>query len=154
MPSEFFAQFSFSKLRRTYEGWEYGPIRRKMRFDWQYVKSFCCCSSDRLLCICSWQPLWRELDQTRSFGGFGPTEWTVRLRELLRELGIPNANDYYGHDVRRGAAVDVFSDRGIAAILHHCNWRSLGSAAPYVPVDEVQAGLVAQGFADESDPEA
>ena len=54
MPSELFAQFSIAKLRRCYEGWEYGPIMRKLRLDLQFAKSFCHCSVDPFLCVCSW----------------------------------------------------------------------------------------------------
>ena len=154
MPSELFSQFSIGKLRRSYEGWEYGPIKRKLRLDWQFVKSFCCCATAPLLCVCAWHRLWPELDHSRPLGGNQATKWTANLRTLLVELGIPDAQEYHGHDIRRGAAVDIFSERGVAAMLQHCNWRTLGSAAPYVPADEVQAGLVAQGFADESEPES
>ena len=76
------------------------------------------------------------------------------LRSLLTELGHANAEQFYGHDVRRGAAVDVFTERGVDAMLKHGNWRSLGGAAAYVPTDEVQAGLLAQGVVDDSEPES
>ena len=102
MPSELFAQFSFDKLRQRYEGWEYGPIKRKMRLDFQFVKSFCFCLSDPLLCLCSWHLIWPELDHSKHLGGFNATKWTAGLRPLLKELGVPNALDFHGHDIRRG----------------------------------------------------
>ena len=154
MPSELFAQFSFDTLRQRYEGWEYGPIKRKMRLDFQFVKSFCFCPSDPLLCLCSWHRIWPELNHSKHLGGFNATKWTAGLQALLKELGVPNALDFHGHDIRRGAAIDIFSERGVAAMLQHCNWRSLGSANPYVPSDEIQAGLITHGFADESEPDS
>ena len=114
----------------------------------------CFCSTDPFLCVCSWVRVWPELAHSREHGGYYPALWTSRLRLLLQELQVPDAESYHGHDVRRGAAIDIFSERGVAAMFQHCNWRSLGSAAPYVPAVVVQAGLVAQGFADESEPEA
>ena len=146
MPSELFAQFSF--------GCEYGPIKRKMRLDFQFVKSLCFCLTDPLLCLCSCHRVWSELDHSKHLGGFNATKWTAGLRALLNELEVPNALDYHGHDIRRVAAIDIFSERGVAAMLQHCNWQSLGSANPYVPPDEIQAGLIAQGFADESEPDS
>ena len=95
--------------------------------------------------------VWPELDHSKHLGGFNATKWTAGLRALHNELGVPNALDYHGHDIRRGAAIDIFSEREVAAMLQHSNWRSLGSANPYVPPDEIQAGLIAQGFADESE---
>ena len=143
MPSELFAQFSSDKLRQMYEGWEYGPIKRKMRLDFQFVKSFCFCPSDPLLCLCSWHRVRPELNHSKHLGGFNVTKWTAGLRALLKEL-----------DIRRGAAIDIFSERGAAAMLQHCDWRSLGSANPYVPSVEIQASLIAQGVADESEPDS
>ena len=119
-------QFSSDKLRQRYEGWEYGPIKRKMRLVFQFVKSFCFCPSDPLLCLCSWHRIWPELDHSKLLGGFNATKWTAGLRALLKELADPNALDFHGHDIRRGAAIDIFSERGVAAMLQHCNWRSLG----------------------------
>ena len=87
MPSELFAQFSFEKLHRRYEGWEYGPIKRKMRLDLQFVKSFCFCSTDPFLCLCSWHRVWPGLDHSKQLGGFSATKWTAGLRALLNELG-------------------------------------------------------------------
>ena len=136
------------------EGWEYCQIKRKLHLDWQFVKSFCCCATDPLVCVCAWHRLWPELDHPRLLDGYQATKWTAKLRTLLGELGIPDAQEYHGHDIRRGAAIDILSERSVAAMLQHCNWRTLESAAPYAPADEVQAGLVAQGFADESEPES
>ena len=118
------------------------------------VESFCFCPSDPLLCLCSWHRIWPELHHSKHLSGFNATKWTAGLRALLKELGVPNALDFHGHDIRRGAAIDIFSERGVAAMLQHCNWRSLRSANPCVPSDEIQAGLIAQGFADESEPDS
>ena len=153
MPSELFGQFQVDKLQMVEGAWRYGPIRRKLRQDWQFAHSFCMCVRDKFLCMCSWSAVWQELDHTVRWGGYTPSKWTAGLRDLLQELGVPDAPSFYGHDMRRGAAMDVFSEKGVAAMLNHCNWRSLGGASPYVSVDEVQAGLLAQGLADESDPE-
>ena len=153
MPSELFSQFQIDKLAFGNSAWRYGPIRRKHRHDWQFAHSFCLCAQDKFLCICSWKAVWAELDHTLRWGGFTPSSWTGSLRELLKELGVADSASYFGHDIRRGAAMDVFSEKGVTAMLGHCNWRSLGGAAPYVSTDEVQAGLLAQGLADESDPE-
>ena len=125
-----------------------------MRLDFQFVKSFCFCPSDPLLCLCSWHRVWPELGRSKHLGGFNATKWTAGLRTLLNELGVPNALDFHGHDIRRGAAIDIFSERCVAAMLQHCNWQSLGSVNPYVPSDEILAGLIAQGFADESEPDS
>ena len=77
-----------------------------------------------------------------------PTGWAGSNRICRRLCRVR------GHDIRRGAAADIFAERGVDAMLSHGNWRPLGGAAPYVPTDEVQAGLLAQGVIDESDPES
>ena len=108
MPSELFAQFPFDKLHQKYEGWEYGPIKSKMRLDWQNVKSFCSCSTDPFLCLCSWHRVWPDFDHSKELGGFSATKWTAGLRTLLSELGVPNALDYHGHVLRL-----IFSQNGV-----------------------------------------
>ena len=95
-----------------------------------------------------------DLDHPKNLGGFSATTWTAGLRTLLSELGVSNAMDYHSHDILRCAAIDIFSEKEVAAMLQHCNWRSLGSGIHCVPPDEIQAGLVAQGFADESEPDS
>ena len=67
---------------------------------------------------------------------------------------MQNTKKWFGHDVRRGAAADVLASSGVDAMLARGGWRSLGGARPYVPRDEVSAGLLAQGLVDDSDPES
>ena len=154
MPSELFAQFEFRKLKRSSNQWVYGPIRRKFRVDWQFPCAFCHCEVDPFMCLCAWTPAWHEMDHSKWLGGLRSQQWTTMLRSLLTELGHANAEHFYGHDVRRGAAVDVCTERGVDAMLKHGSWRSLGGAAAYVPTDEFQAGLFAQGVVDDSEPES
>ena len=129
-------------------------LGRKCRLDWQFAHAYCVCSVDPFLCLCAWVKVYPELDHSRKFGGFTPESWTAQLRKLLAELGVQEANKYFGHDLRRGSALDVFSERRVAAMLQHGRWKSLGGAAPYVSLDEVQAGCWAQGMANDSEPES
>ena len=75
------------------------------------------------------------------------------MRGMLTAMGVPDAEKWFGHDVRRGAAADVFAASGVDAMLQRGRWRSLGGARPYVGRDEVAAGYLAQTCIDDSDPE-
>ena len=70
-------------------------------------------------------------------GGNTPNTWLRELRCLLAEEGVANPEEWRGHDIRRGAAADVFAASGVKAMLTRAGWRSLRSAAPYVPRSEV-----------------
>ena len=134
----------------------YGPIRRKQRQDFCTAFAFCLCNTDEALCLHTWLPLLDE--QTRAsanppLGGFTPASWTREFREHLAAVGVPRPEEWYGHDIRRGAARDVFAASGVEAMLSRGGWRSLASARPYVSGDEVAAGLLAQGVIDDSGPE-
>ena len=85
-------------------------LGRKCRLDWQFAHAYCVCSVDPFLCLCAWVKVYPELDHSRKFGGFTPASWTAQLRKLLAELGVQEANKYFGHDLRRGSALDVFSE--------------------------------------------
>ena len=69
---------------------------------------------------------------------------------MLIDMGIIDAQRWFGHDVRRGAAADVFAASGVDAMLQQGGWRSLGGARPYVGRDEVSAGYLAQACIDDS----
>ena len=91
-----------------YEGWEYGPDQAtKMRLDLQFVKSFCFCFADPFFVSLLMASLFGRNFTRSSFGGFSATKWTAGLR-ALNELGVPNALDCHGHDIRRGAAIRYF----------------------------------------------
>ena len=134
----------------------YGPIRRKQRQDFCTAFAFCLCNTDEALCLHTWLPLLDE--QTRAsanppLGGFTPASWTREFREHLAAVGVPRPEEWYGQDIRRGAARDVFAASGVEAMLSRGGWRSLASARPYVSGDEVAAGQLAQGVIDDSGPE-
>ena len=76
------------------------------------------------------------------------------MRKLLAKDGFQRPEDWFGHDVRRGAAADVFAASGVDAMLARGGWRSLRGAQPYVPLQEVDAGMLAQGAIDDSEAES
>ena len=86
-------------------------------------------------------------------GGYSPSSWTAQLRSFLASLGVPNPEQWFGHDVRRGAASDVFEASGVHAMLTRGGWKSLASARPYVPSEDIAGGLLAQGVIDDSGAE-
>ena len=86
-------------------------------------------------------------------GGYTPAAWTSELRSLLESEGIANSQEWFGHDVRRGAAADVFAAAGVDAMLGRGGWRSIGGSRPYVHGDEIAAGQLAQNLMDDSSPE-
>ena len=96
---------------------------------------------------------WSGTQGPAGYGGYCPSSWTATLRTLLAAEGVQAPQDWFGHDVRRGAAADVFATSGTDAVLLRGGWRSLAATRPYVPGDEVSAGLLAQGLADDSTPE-
>ena len=156
MPSELFQQYDRGRIVASGGTFEYGPIRRKHRTDWSYIKAFCTCSVKPQLCMHVWLPVLDELEGESGaarLGGFSPASWTEQMRKLLQEEGIAHPQEWFGHDVRRGAAADVFKASGVDAMLARGGWRSLAAARPYVPTDEVHAGLLAQGLLDDSSPE-
>ena len=157
MPSELFQQYD-RRLLHTHRGkFCYGPIRRKQRQDWCTVVSFCYCANDSSLCLHTWLPLLDALESEgrhHLLGGYHPQRWTAELRELLQALGVRDAGAWHGHDVRRGAAADVFAASGADAMLARGGWRNVRSAWPYVSGDEISAGLLAQGIIDDSGPES
>ena len=119
------------------------------------VDAFCYCAVDKSLCLHAWLPLLDALEgeSALTLGGYNPSMWTRELSGFLQLLGIHNVDAWHGHDVRRGAAADVFAASGADAMLARGGWRSLSSARPYVAKDEVSAGLLAQGIIDDSGPE-
>ncbi|CAK0798487.1 unnamed protein product [Prorocentrum cordatum] len=86
-------------------------------------------------------------------GGITPASWTREFRELLAAVEVPRPEEWYGHDIQRGAARDDIATSGVEAMLSRGGWRSLASAWPHVSGDEVAAGLLAQGVIDDSGPE-
>ena len=84
-------------------------------------------------------------------GGYSPASVTAELRTLLHAEGFVDSHQW--HHVRRGAAADAFAAAGVDAMFARGGWRSVGAARPYVPRDEISAGLLAQGVIDDSDPE-
>ena len=156
MPPELFAQFARPLLRMEGTRFTYGPIRRKQRVNWCSITAFCTCSTCEELCLHKWLPV---LDSPRCcggrrLGGYRPATWTAEMRSMLIDMGITDAQRWFGHDVRRGAAADVFAASGVDAMLQQGGWRSLGGARPYVGRDEVSAGYLAQACIDDSDPES
>ena len=112
-----------SSLVISCTGMKGGPIKRKMRLDLQFVKSFCFCSADPFLCLCSWHRVWPELDHSKQLGGFSATKWTAGLRITMVTISA-------------AALRSIFSQCGV--------WRPCSSIAIGVPSDEIQAGLIAQ----------
>lgn len=156
MPSELFRQFDIKLLAADGGKFTYGPIRRKQRQDWCFITSFCCCEHSELLCMHTWLPVLTELTRepgSKRLGGYNPSSWTAELRQLLQAVGVADPQAWFGHDVRRGAAADVFAASGVDAMLARGGWRSLPAARPYVPSDEIAGGLLAQGVIDDSSPE-
>jgi len=155
MPSELFSQYDRSKLEQRGGRFTYSPIRRKQRLDWCAATAFCTCGTSEPMCLCVWLPVLDELEAQKSarLGGYSPSSWTAELRQLLAKEGIANPEQWFGHDVRRGAAADVFAASGVDAMLARGGWRSIGGARPYVSGDEVVAGQLAQNLMDDSAPE-
>ena len=155
MPSELFAQCERALVQPQGGRFVYGPIRRKQRVDLCTVFSFCTCGVDAGICLHTWLPVWDELLRSggRPLGGYTPASWTSEFRCHLRAIGVACPEEWFGHDVRRGAAADVFAASGVDAMLARGGWRSVASARPYVSGDEVAAGLMAQGVVDDSGPE-
>ena len=75
------------------------------------------------------------------------------MRKLLRLFGIQKPHEWYGHNVRRGAAADVFAAAGVDTMIERGGWENLSGSRPYVPSDEIAAGMLAQTLIDDSSPE-
>lgn len=153
MPSELFGQYKRSFLRESGGRFSYGPIRRKQRLDWCTITAFCTCRTDPAMCLHAWCSVTDELDavpNSKHLGGYTPTSWTARLRQLLAAEGLPDPEEWYGNDVQRGAAADAFAAEGVDSMLSRGGWRNLSGARPDVPADEILAGYLAQNVIDDS----
>ena len=156
MPSELFKQYRRGLLNLTGGKFQYGAIRRKHKVDWQFVPAFCVCDGNEALCLHTWVPVLDELEGipgAARLGGYTPASWVSELRQLLAEEEVDKPEEWFGHDVRRGAAADVFAASGVDAMLIRSRWKSVGAAAPYVSRSEIDAGLLAQRVSENSDPE-
>jgi hypothetical protein len=119
------------------------------------LHAFCLCGTDEGICLHTWLPVWNHAIAAGGppFGGYTPATWTAEFRRHLQAVGVANPEVWFGRDVRRGAASDVFAASGVEAMLPRGGWRSVTSARPHVSGDEVAAGLLAQGVIDDSGPE-
>ena len=119
--------------------------------------AFCVCEHCPNMCLHTWIPVLDELEATSNkgrLGGYNPASWTADLRAFLTAIGVQDVECWFGHDVRRGAAGDVLAAHGISTMLDRGGWRSVQSSRPYVPREEMDAALLAQGIIDDSGPES
>ena len=75
------------------------------------------------------------------------------LRALLAAAGVPHADQYRSHDLRRGHAQDLVElGATLAEILAAGEWRS-ASFTKYVDLDALEAGAVLEAHYLQSEDE-
>ena len=71
----------------------------------------------------------------------------------LQVDGIHDLTGWTSHSIRRGSGTDMLYTGGISQMLKHGEWGSVGSAAFYATLDEMQAREVASRALDLTDDE-
>ena len=127
------------------------PIVRKGQSTPQTLMRWCLCASDPLLCSHPWLQIMCE---NHPHGLLFPRPCSSYMRgviSLLRDIGVPDANDTTSHCFRRGAGVDILESHGLRAMLRFGQWRSPQSASAYASLDEQAATGLGRLCADLSD---
>ena len=94
---------------------------------------------------------------TKPFAGLSPAKALPNLRQILNELGIPRANEYRTHDLRRGHADDIAKTGGrLIELLQMGEWADKSMAyMSYLDYMKLEAETVvnAHGTDDASSDE-
>ena len=99
--------------------------RRKTALE-AVLRRQCWCPGDAALCpVHGLGEFFRTLDRGVAAFPFTPGAALGVLREMLRVLRVPRANEHRGHDLRRGHSQDLV-ERGadLATLLAAGQWRS------------------------------
>ena len=64
-----------------------------------------------------------------------------RIMPFLLEDGVPDAEipQWTSHSFRRGSAIDILEEHGVAAMVEHGSWSDKSAARPYATEDEQTA---------------
>ena len=125
---------------------------RKNRDTGTVMRRSCwCLSCERTCPVHALWPFFAEKEVgAQPFIGFTPSFALSGLRDMLRQLNIPDAKLYRTHDLRRGHCQDlVDSGSTVAEILRAGQWKS-AAFLQYVDMDDLERGAVMEAHMDES----